>query len=151
MINARAETVATKPAFREAFRKRRCLLLADGFYEWQQLKGRRQPYYIQMNDQRPFALAGLWEQWEGPEGRVIDSGTIITTEPNDLVAPLHNRMPAILDPSDYTTWLDPKTKQPEVLQRLLHTYPPDEMSAYPVTTRVNDPATDSPECVRPLL
>jgi putative SOS response-associated peptidase YedK len=150
MINARAETAATKPAFRSVFRQRRCLVVADGFYEWQKLERRKQPFYIRMRDGRPFAFAGLWEHWEGPDGRAIDSCTVITTGPNELMAPLHDRMPVILNSNDYGIWLDPCTQETSALQCLLRPYPADEMSAYPVGTRVNNPSVDDPECIHPL-
>ena len=151
MINARAETVATKPAFRRAFKERRCLLLADGLYEWQRQERRKQPFYIRLRDGRPFAFAGLWEHWEGSEGMAIQSCTILTTTSNEVVGRIHDRMPVILSPTDYDRWLDPSIQEPTVLQTLLRPYPADEMMAYPVSTRVNNPANDSPECVELLL
>lgn len=154
MINARAETVSTKPAFRAAFHKRRCLVIADGFYEWQKVepergrsRPRKQPHYIHLRDERPFAMAGLWEHWEGPDGSVIESCTIITTQPNEVVVPLHDRMPVILGASDYDMWLDPDNKRLDELQDLLRPCAADEIEAYPVSTRVNSPATDSPDCI----
>jgi putative SOS response-associated peptidase YedK len=150
MINARAESVASKPSFRAAFRRRRCLVVADGFYEWQKLQHRKQPFYVHLRNGRPFALAGLWERWEGADGGAIDSCTIITTEPNELMAPLHNRMPAILQPGDYALWLDPRTQTPEAVQPLLRPFPCQEMSAYAVSTQVNKPTMDSPTCIAPL-
>ncbi len=150
MINARAETLSSKPAFRTAFRQRRCLVIADGFYEWQKLERRKQPYYIHMSDRRPFAFAGLWEHWEGPDAMIIDSCTIITTGPNELTAPLHDRMPVILHPKDYAVWLDPAAEQPSAVRPLLRPYPPDEMSTYPVSTRVNNPSAETPDCAEPL-
>lgn len=149
LINARAETVATKPAFRKAFRERRCLILADGFYEWQRRGRYKQPFHIRMRDGRPFAFAGLWEHWEGPEGSAIDSCTILTTPANELVGTLHDRMPVILAPQEYDLWLDPAIQEGERLQSLPRPYPAEEMTAYPVSTRVNNPANDSPECVEP--
>ena len=151
LINARAETVAIKPAFRKAFRERRCLILADGFFEWQRRGLHKQPFHIRMRDGRPFAFAGLWEYWEGPEGPGIDSCTILTTTANELVGALHDRMPVILAPQDYDLWLDPGIREAERLQSLLHAYPSEEMAAYPVSTRVNNPANDSPECVEPAV
>ena len=151
MINARAETVATKPAFRRAFKERRCLLLADGLYEWQRQERRKQPFYIRLRGGRPFAFAGLWEHWEGSEGMAIQSCTILTTTSNEVVGRIHDRMPVILNPTDYDRWLDPSIQEPEVLKPLLRPYPADEMMAYPVSTRVNNPANDSPECVELLL
>ncbi len=150
MINAQAETAATKPAFRAAFRKRRCLILADGFYEWKKEGRRKQPFHIRLGDGRPFAFAGLWEHWEGAEGKAIDFCTILTTTPNDLLRPLHHRMAVIMAPSDYDLWLDPAIQEVERLQPLLHPYPAEDMMAYPVSTRVNNPANDHPECVEPI-
>lgn len=150
MINAQAETAATKPAFRAAFRRRRCLVLADGFYEWQQLGRRKQPFHVRMRDRRPFAFAGLWEHWKGPDGRAIESCTLLTTEPNDLIRTFHHRMPVILEPANYALWLDPGIQEPERLQPLLRPYASDELTAYPVSTLVNNPANDTPECIEPL-
>jgi putative SOS response-associated peptidase YedK len=150
LINARAETVATKPAFRRAFKERRCLLLVDGFFEWQRQARRKQPFYIRLCDGRPFAFAGLWEQWEGSEGTTVQSCTILTTTSNDLVGGIHHRMPVILSPTHYDRWLDPGLQEPAVLQPLLRPYPADEMTAYPVSPRVNSPANDSPECTEPV-
>jgi len=138
MINAQADTVATKPAFRAAFRKRRCLVLADGFYEWARQGRQKQPHYIRLRDWRPFAIAGLWEHWEGGGAA------------NDLIGAFHHRMPVILDPGDYDLWLDPSLQDPDRLQPLLRPYPADAMSAYPVSTRVNSPAHDSPDCIEPV-
>ncbi len=149
LINAQAETVATKPAFRAAFRKRRCLVPADGVYEWSQQGRHKQPFHIRMRDGRPFAFAGLWEHLAGGEGAAIDSCTILTTTPNDLPRPLHHRMAVILAPEDYDRWLDPAIQEAERLQLLLRSYPAEAMTAYPVSTRVNNPANDHPECVEP--
>ncbi len=145
-INARAETVAEKPAFRNAFRRRRCLIAADGFYEWQRTGGPKQPYYLGLNDGEPFAFAGIWEHWEG-QGETIDSCAIIVTAANELVAPIHDRMPVILDPTDYEAWMDPKLQDPERLKAFLRPYPAERMRAYPVSTRVNNPKNDQPELV----
>src|SRR2546422_8511567 len=136
-INAKAETAAEKPIFRDAFKRRRCLVPADGFYEWEQDEGRKQPVYIHMRDGEPFAIAGLWERWEGQDGQVIESCTVLTTEPNDLLAPIHNRMPVILDPTQYDLWLDPDVQQPEKLRPMLHPYPAEPMTYYSVNLRVN--------------
>jgi len=149
LINARAETVATKPAFRAAFRERRCLILTDGFYEWQSHGGRKRPWCIRMRDGRPFAFAGLWERWTDPEGRAIESCTIITTTPNDLIRRFHHRMPVILAPQAYDLWLDVGIREVDRLLPLLVPYPPDEMIAYPVSPLVNNPANDSPACQAP--
>ncbi len=150
MINARVETAATKPAFRAAFRRRRCLVLADGFYEWQRQGQRKQPFYVRLRDGRPFAFAGLWEHWEGPEGQVIDSCTLLTTVPNELIRTFHHRMPVILDPEAHALWLDPAVEEPDRLQPVLRPYPPEAMIAYPVTARVNNPANDTADCIAPL-
>lgn len=150
LINARAETVAEKPAFREAFRRRRCLVVADGFYEWQKQDGQKQPFYIRMRDGRPFAFAGLWERWRGSDDVVIESCTLLTTGPNELMRPLHNRMPAILHPKDYDLWLDPEVQRPDLLQAVLLPYPAEEMTAYPVSRWVNSPDHDDPRCIEPL-
>ena len=149
-INAKAETAAEKPMFRDAFKRRRCLVPADGFYEWKQEGGRKQPVYIHMKDGEPFAIAGLWEHWEGEDGQVIESCTLLTTEPNDLLAPIHNRMPVILDPTDYEQWLDPDIQDATRLKPLLCPYTPDEMTWYPVNLRVNNPKHDDPLCIEPL-
>ena len=150
LINAQAETAATKPAFRAAFRKRRCLILADGFYEWKKEARHKQPYCIRLRDGRPLAFAGLWEHWEGPEDTPIDSCTILTATPNMLLRPLHHRMAVILPASAYDRWLDPDVHEVERLQPLLHPYPAEEMTAYPVSTRVNNPAIDSPTLLEPV-
>lgn len=151
MINARAETLAEKPSFRTAFRCRRCLILADGFFEWQQAPGRKSklPMYIQLNSRQPFALAGLWENWHSPDGSQILSCTIITTQPNELMQEIHNRMPVILPAEAYSLWLDPGQPDPASLQALLQPYPAGEMQARPVSYQVNNPANDSPECIAP--
>ncbi|MGH8646969.1 MAG: SOS response-associated peptidase [Gammaproteobacteria bacterium] len=141
IINARAETVATKPSFQQAFRQRRCLIAADGFYEWKRVDGRKQPYYIGLKDRQPFAFAGLWEHWEGG-WEIIDSCTIIVTQANKQVGAIHDRMPVILDPEDYELWLDPATKDPRLLGPLLRPYPAERLIAYPINTRVNDPKND---------
>ncbi len=150
LINAQAETAATKPAFRSAFRKRRYLILADGFYEWKKENRHKQPFHIRLHDGRPFAFAGLWEHWDAGEGLAIDSCTILTTTPNDLLRPLHHRMAVILEPENYDLWLDPAIQEADRLQPLLRPYPTETMTAYPVSTRVNNPANDHPECVEPI-
>jgi putative SOS response-associated peptidase YedK len=150
MINARAETVTEKPSYRAAFRRRRCLIPADGFYEWQTVAGKKRPHFIHIADHRPFALAGLWESWQGPEDSEIESFTILTTEPNDVVRPIHNRMPVILNETDYTLWLDPTVGEPELLSPLLIPYPADSMSAYPVSPHVNNARHEDPSCVEPI-
>jgi len=151
LINARAETVSSKPAFRNAFRERRCLIVADGFYEWQKLGSRKQPHYVRLRDARPFAFAGLWERWNNTEADPIESCTIITTEPNELVAPLHDRMPVILQPENYDMWLDPDLAKVDALQPLLRPFPSEPMVAHAVSLRVNNPSNDSAECIEPVL
>ena len=151
MINARSETVAEKPAFRTAFRRRRCLVLADGFYEWQRQNGSKLPHYVRMQTGGPFAIAGLWERWEGQDAEVIQSCTLLTTEPNALIRPIHDRMPVILRPDDYDLWLDREVDQPEVLQPLLHAFAAELMDAYPVSRLVNSPRNDEPQCIEPLV
>jgi putative SOS response-associated peptidase YedK len=148
LINARADTAADKPAFRGPFRHRRCLIVADGFYEWKKLDRRKQPFYLRRQDDRPFALAGLWDHWDRGE-EPIDSCTILTTDANDLVAPIHDRMPLILDPRDYDVWLDPAVRDPRKLELLLRTRPTEDMLAYPVGAIVNNPANDGPTCIEP--
>ena len=152
MINARAETLAEKPAYRAAYRQRRCLVLADGFYEWQKTASGKQPYYIRLADDRPFAFAGLWERWQDKtlkDAPVLESCTIITTDANQLVQPIHDRMPVILAPEDYEQWLDPSLDAAEQLAPLLRSYPAEKMTAYPVSSLVNRPTNDSPECIQP--
>ncbi len=149
LINARAETVTEKPAFRAALRARRCLVLADGFYEWARRGGAKQPYFISFADGRPFALAGLWERWAGG-GQSVESCTILTTTPNEVVAPLHDRMPVILPPPTFDLWLGPAGGEPGRLQRLLRPHPAAGMVAWPVSPRVNSPRVDDPSCREPL-
>ncbi|RMF84413.1 MAG: SOS response-associated peptidase [Nitrospirae bacterium] len=151
MINARAETVAERPAFRASFRHRRCLIPVDGFYEWGPGPGgRRQPYWITLADGTPFALAGLWERWRPPEGgEAVESCTILTCPANDLVAPIHPRMPVILPEPDHAAWLDPALTDPGRLRPLLRPYPARAMRARPASTRVNDPRHDAPDCLEP--
>ena len=150
MINARSETVAEKPSFRAAFRRRRCLVLADGFYEWQKLDGAKQPFYVTLQDREAFAFAGLWERWEGSENGVVESCTLLTCEPNDLLHPIHNRMPVILNPEDYSLWLDSGFQEAERLQALLCPYPSGRMQAYAVSRYVNSPRHEGPECIVPV-
>jgi len=150
MINARSETVAEKPSFRSAFKRHRCLILADGFYEWRKQSGKKQPFYFQLQDGSPFAFAGLWERWQALEGDVLETCTILTTEANQLVAQVHDRMPVILPTDRYDQWLDPTPQPSEPLQALLRPYDADRMSAYPVSVSVNSPWNDVPECVTPI-
>ncbi len=152
MINARSETLAEKPSFRNAYRRRRCLILADGFFEWKQSPSMKtkQPIYIKLKAAQPFAFAGLWELWSAPDGSEIHSCTIITTQPNSLLEPIHNRMPVILSPKSYNMWLTINDMLPTQLNELLVSYPADEMIAYPVSKLVNSPQNDSPELINPI-
>jgi putative SOS response-associated peptidase YedK len=164
LINARAETVREKPSFREAFERRRCLVPADGFYEWVQTEGGKQPYRVAFEDDRPFAMAGLWERWKPPqtqtglgdfagggaadaEAETLETFTVVTAEPNELVSDLHGRMSVILAPDEEKTWLH---GDGDDAAALLDTYPDDEMRAYPVSTRVNSPANDDSSVVEPV-
>jgi putative SOS response-associated peptidase YedK len=147
MINARGETVAEKPSFRSAVKSRRCLIPADGFYEWVRSREAKQPYFIHFADARPFAFAGLWERWQGPGRDPLDTCTIITTTPNKLVAELHDRMPAILPPAHFGEWLQPEPLAAERLQGLLRPHSAEGMEAYPVSTHVNSPRNDDQECI----
>ena len=150
MINARSETAPEKPSFRRAFRERRCLVLADGFYEWRRTDSNgKQPYYIRMKDGRPFAFAGLWESWRGGREEIL-SCTILTTEANHLVGEIHHRMPVVLAPEDYGLWLDPDVQEADPLLPLLIPYPDNLMEAYPVSRFVNRPTNDDPRCIEPL-
>ncbi len=150
LINARSETAATKPAFRKPLRERRCLIPADGFYEWKREGSRKQPYYITRRDGEPFAFAGLWDRWLPPDGQPLETCTILTTTPNDVVQRLHDRMPVMLPAASYTLWLDPNLRDLEPLQALLRPYDAEEMVAYPVSTKVNSPANDSADLIVPL-
>lgn len=153
MINARSETVAEKPAFRQAYRKRRCLVLADGFYEWQKTPGAKTPWYISLAGGAPFAMAGLWESWrdktQGDEAEPVQTCSIITTSPNELMARLHNRMPAILLDDAVDRWLDPAA-EPASLAPLLGPIPASRLTADPVSRRVNSPANDDAELITPV-
>src|SRR5215212_6646256 len=151
MINARAETLAEKPAFRTALKRRRCLIPTDGFYEWRKLPDGRtkQPMYIRMRNHKPFAFAGLWETWHDKTGAgcEIPSCTIITTTPNTLLNSIHDRMPAIVRPEDYRKWLAPGKRPPEELAPLLAPFPAEDMEAFPVSKLVNSPANESAKCI----
>ncbi len=159
MINARAETLAEKPSFKNAYKRRRCLILADGFYEWytppspppirEGKGGGKTPMYIRLASGGPFAFAGLWEIWQTAADTIL-SCTIITTTPNDLMAQIHNRMPVILPPTAYEQWLDPAERSPDQLQSLLQPYPAELMTAYPISKLVNSPRNDSPVLIEPV-
>jgi putative SOS response-associated peptidase YedK len=152
MINARSETVADKPSFRSAFRRRRCLIPADGYYEWQQPaaggSGKR-PFYIRRVDQRPLAIAGLWESWQAPDGTPLETCTLLTTAANDRLRTIHDRMPVFLDEPSRHLWLDPETPSPALIQ-LLHPAADELFATLEVSSRVNNPRHESPDCIEPL-
>ncbi|ACF47352.1 protein of unknown function DUF159 (plasmid) [Prosthecochloris aestuarii DSM 271] len=150
MINARSETVAEKPAFRKAFHSHRCIVPANGFYEWKQVGRSKQPVYIHLRSDRVMAMAGIFNTWTSPDGVRLVTFAVITTPSNDLVKPIHNRMPAILHEGDYEMWLDPGTSAEKHLAGLLQSLPSDELDAYEVSTRVNIPANDSSDNIQPL-
>jgi putative SOS response-associated peptidase YedK len=152
LINARADTLAEKPSFRNAFRKRRCLIFADGFYEWQKVGSDKRPIYIRLDDGEPFAMAGLWEVWKIPlTGEWVRSCTIVTTGANAFMSEYHHRMPVILDPMARDAWLSPEDLPPEALMPYLEPYfDNDAMSAYEVSRLVNNPANEVPECIVPV-
>lgn len=150
MINARAETLASKPSFRNPLKKKRCLVVADGFYEWRKEGTKKTPMFVRLKDGRPFAFAGLYDSWKSPEGKTLKTCTIITTTPNKLLAPIHDRMPVILDRDAYAAWLDPGIEDPGRLLGLLKAYPELEMEACRVGQAVNSPRNDGPECIQPV-
>ena len=150
LINARAETVDQKPSFRQAFRQRRCIIPASGFYEWQKIDKAKVPYYVRMADGVPMPFAGICEAWRSPAGEVLESCAILTTIANATVAPIHDRMPVILPPSAIACWLDPWIHDAARLTALLAPCPPEQVEAFPVSTLVNRPANDSPACIAPL-
>lgn len=151
LINARGETLAEKPAFRGVYKYKRCLIPGDGFYEWQPQTGTKSkvPHFVRLKTRRPFAFAGLWDEWQGPDGSSLQSCAIVTTAPNKLMATIHNRMPVILPKADYAEWLDPAPRAPESLNHLLRPFPDGLMEAFAVSTLVNSPANDSADCIRP--
>jgi putative SOS response-associated peptidase YedK len=150
MINARAETVAERPSFRTALRRRRCLVLADGFYEWQRTGSKSRPMRIMMASGEPFAFAGLWDAWRDPKGELVRSCTIITTAANDLLSPIHDRMPVILPREMEPLWLDHDVQDPVDLGDILTPYPAGPMKVYEVSTLVNSPSNDGPSVVVPV-
>lgn len=149
LINARSETVAEKPSFRDAFRKRRCLIPATGFYEWQRRKSGKQPFHIRMKGGGLFAMAGLWERWE-KSSEPLETCTILTTEPNELMAPIHDRMPVILPRESFATWLGEVSASPESLRELMKPHAAGAMEAYPVKTIVNNPRNETSDCLLPF-
>ena len=148
LINARSETLSEKPSFREAFKRRRCLVVADGFFEWDKKGKTRRPFYFQLKNERPFAFAGLWDRWTGQDGDRVETCTIITTTPNELLARVHDRMPVILPPEVYNTWLDEDVRNTEACKELLCPYPSSEMISYPVGTLVNSPQHQGAELIK---
>ena len=148
MINARAETVSSKPAYRNAFKHRRCLIPSEGFYEWKSQPGGKTPYLIRRKDGAPFALAGLWERWHGEDGQALESCTIIVTDANDLVRGIHERMPVILEREDYAAWLDPDNGDTGALTALLKPTDPGPWTLHPVSRLVNSARNDTPELLR---
>jgi putative SOS response-associated peptidase YedK len=150
MINARAETVAVKPAFRKAFKNQRCLIVADGFYEWMKKGKVKTPVYIRLKSRKSFGFAGLYNMWTLPEGNDICTCTIITTEANELLAPIHNRMPVIMQKNEYGLWLDPNFHDTQKLLSLLKPYNSQQMELYTVSTKVNSPAYNSKDNIKPV-
>ena len=150
MINARAESVDTKPAFRQAFSRRRCLVVSDGFYEWKRLGRQRQPYHIGLGEGRAFAMAGIWERWKDPEDQWVLTFSIITTTANELVGTIHDRMPVILPPAAFEQWLDPEIEDPNTLKPFLRPFPQSEMVAWPVSPKVNNVRYHGDDCRLPL-
>ncbi len=149
MINARSETLSAKASFSKPLRDQRCLILADGFYEWKVEGRQKTPYYIRLKSKHPFGFAGLWSKWMAPNGNEIYSCAIITGEPNELLKPIHNRMPVILSKEKRERWLNPSNHDTKELVNLLESYPAGEMEAYPVSRAVNSPSNNSPECIQP--
>ncbi|MDR0136995.1 SOS response-associated peptidase [Metabacillus idriensis] len=149
-INARAETLADKPSFRNAFRKKRCLVLADSFYEWKRQEGGKTPMRIKMKTGEPFGMAGLWESWKSPTGKTIYSCTVITTEPNELMSSIHERMPVILKPEDEARWLDPSIHDPDDLRPFLQPFDETQMEAFEVSSEVNSPKNNGVHLIREI-
>lgn len=150
MINARSEEAASKPAFRESLKKRRCLVVADGFYEWQKIGKNRQPYCFQLQDEPVFAFAGIWDRWKDPKGEAVDTFSILTTTPNALTAEVHDRMPVILRPDDHELWLDPGFTNVEEITSMLRPYDARLMKKHAVSERVNAVANDDERCAEPV-
>jgi putative SOS response-associated peptidase YedK len=152
LLNARSEGIARKPAFRSPFKRKRCLVLADGYYEWVKIPRKKDkiPYWVHMTSKKPFAFAGLWDNWQALDGSEVKTCCFITTEPNELVAQIHHRMGVILHEQDYAKWLQPDEVTPVELRPLLKPYPPEEMSYYQVSTVVSNARKDVPECIEPV-
>jgi putative SOS response-associated peptidase YedK len=150
MINARSETAATKPAFRDALKSRRCLIPADGFYEWSRMGKAKQPFCFEVNEGELFAFAGIWDRWQDPSGNWVKTCSILTTTPNAVTSPVHDRMPVILDPDSFDLWLDPGMTDGFEVSNLLKPFDAGLMRSYPVSTRINHVANDDEECSRPV-
>jgi len=150
MINARAETVHRKPAYHDPFRSRRCLIPAEAFYEWKPGPGGKQPYAIRMQSRAPFAFAGLWDGWVAPDGTALETCTLIVTDANEMLQPIHDRMPVILAPALWDRWLDPEFRDSEALRRILMPYDTAEMEAFPVSKRVSSPEHEGVELLEPV-
>jgi putative SOS response-associated peptidase YedK len=150
MINARAETLTQKPSFARPLKDRRCLIVASGFYEWRVREGKKFPVYVRLRTDRPFGFAGLYDRWRSPENETVVTCTIITTSPNELLVPIHNRMPVIVDREDRDRWLDSSVQEPDRLIALLKPYRASEMVAYDVSVRVNSPKYNQPDCIEPV-
>ncbi|MBG81240.1 MAG: hypothetical protein CMJ39_11115 [Phycisphaerae bacterium] len=150
MINARSETAAEKPSFREAIRSRRCLVVADGFYEWKREGDRKRAYCFRMGDGLPFGMAGLWDRWSSPEGKMVESFTILTTGPNPMVGEVHDRMPVIIDREQYSRWLALDLTEPGQIACLLGSYPAELMDSHEVSDHVNSPRNNDPRCIEPI-
>jgi putative SOS response-associated peptidase YedK len=150
LINARLESAHEKPTFRQSFRQRRCLIPADGLYEWQRESAAKQPYVFQLPDGEPFAFAGLWDRWQSPDGQVIDSCAMLTTEANAVMTPIHHRVPVILERSAYEAWLDPAIHDPETLRGMLTPVVADRLIATPVSKKVNQVVNDDPSLLEPV-
>lgn len=151
MINARAETLAEKPSYRKAYQQQRCLVLADGFYEWKKEGKSKAPFFIRMKSGLPFAFAGIWEKWQAPNQEIVFSFSVITTKPNSMLASIHQRMPVILPSSAYDLWLDSKIQSSDSLNKVLQPYPSNDMEIIQVSRIVNSPSNDSSECIKPIV
>lgn len=150
-LNARAETVAEKPSFRDAFKNKRCLVLTDGFFEWLREGKTKTPYRVMMKDRQPYAMAGLWDRWKRADGKEFETFSIVTTEPNDLIKTIHDRMPVILNQENENLWLAPYVKEPKTILPLLKSYTPEIMEMVAVSPSMNSSKNKSPECIQPIL
>lgn len=151
LINARSETVEEKPSFREAFKRKRCIIPADGFYEWQRTGGRKQPYYFRLKDDRLFGFAGLWEKWRTPDGESLETCSILTTDANEVLSAVHDRMPVILHPDDYELWLADDASKQDLRKELLCPYPASEMTAHLVSVAINSPQSQGATLIEQMV